>query len=107
MTLYLGAILPSFVLGNYSEKRVYLRIFRVYGVLAKDYAGMFQAKPSACTINGLKNAKESAYDQAEEECDYKIIDSMIDNTIGLACDHIFNQKRNFMFKNEYCSKYIK
>ena len=68
---------------------------------------MFQAKPSACTINGLKNAKESAYDQAEEECDYKIIDSMIDNTIGLACDHIFNQKRNFMFKNEYCSKYIK
>lgn len=74
--------------------------------LVKGYASIFQDKSKSCTKNGIKQAKELAYDLAEEECDYKVLDFVIDHSLGLACDHIYNQKRNFMFKNEYCRKYI-
>ena len=96
---------PSFYMAKNCDSMY--SVYKEKYTLAKNYAAMFQTKPSTCTVDGLKNAKELAYDQAEEKCDYRIIDSIIDNTIGLACDHIFNQKRNFMFKNEYCNKYIK
>lgn len=59
-------------------------------------------KIDVCTTNGIKSAKELAYNQAEEKCDYKIIDFIVDNTIGLACNHIYKNPRNFMFKSEYC-----
>ena len=76
--------------------------------MLKDYASVFPSKKiKTCTKEGIKHVKELAYDKAEEECDYKVIDFLADHTVGLACDHTYEHKRNFMFKNEYCNKYIK
>jgi len=75
--------------------------------LLKDYTkASGNKKISTCTKAGLKHVKELAREQAEEQCDYKVLDFTVDNTIGLACKNIYEEKRGFLFKTEYCKKHL-
>lgn len=75
--------------------------------LLKDYTRAFPDKKiKTCTPEGIKHAKEIAHEQAEEQCDYKVLDFTVDHTIGLACKNIYQEKKPFLFKSEYCKTHL-
>ncbi len=58
-----------------------------------------------CTKH-VKDLIKNSQNQVQEKCDYKIIDFVSNNTLGLACKQVVSNKP-FLFKSEFCKLHVK
>lgn len=63
-------------------------------------------KMDMCTPTGHQKLKQRGRAQAEEACDYEIYNYIMDNTVGLACKQV-KENKPFLFKSDYCKSHIR
>ena len=73
---------------------------------AKSYKKYAHKMMKMCTTKGLEEMKQSGRSQAEEACDYEIYNYIMDNTAGLACKQV-KENKPFLFKSDFCKSHIR